>query len=139
MGLWIGIILAAILIVLLVLSKRSKATTEKRPTVTSVADTTTTSKFHAVSIQVPNSACDAAKSIEGKRFLSSAAPRIPLAECDVPACKCRFIHHADRRSGVDRRGQVPQNALAHTGGYSGRERRYRGDRRGSGEPQNFFA
>ena len=138
MSLSIGIILAVLLIVLLVLSKRSEATPEKRRTVTSQAQTTTTSKFHAVSIQPVNNACDAAKSAEGKRFLSSVAPRLPLPECDVNECKCRFIHHADRRSGADRRGQMPPNMLASTGRYGGKERRFH-ERRGGDEPQNFFA
>lgn len=138
MSLSIGIILAVALIVLLVLSKRSKATTERRPTVTSQEQTTTTTRFHAVSIQAVNNACEAAKSLEGKRFLSSAAPRLPLPECDAFECKCRFVHHADRRSGVDRRGRVPPNVLASTGSYGGKERRFR-ERRGGDEPRNFFA
>ena len=63
---------------------------------------------------------------------------MPLADCDAPECKCRFIHHEDRRSGVDRRGQVPRNMLASSGGYTGKERRFR-ERRGGNEPQDFFA
>lgn len=139
MSLLIGIILAIILVVLLVLSKRTKSTPEqRRPTVMSQAESTTTSRFHAVSIQSAAGACEAAKSMKGKRFLSKAAPHIPLSECDALDCKCRFVHHADRRSGVDRRGQVPQNTLASTGGYAGRERRFR-ERRVSDEPRDFFA
>jgi hypothetical protein len=37
--------------------------------------------------------------MSGKRFLSGAAPKIPLPGCDVLDCKCRFIHHKDRREG----------------------------------------
>jgi hypothetical protein len=138
MSVSIGIILAVALIVLLVLSKRSEKTSEKRPTATTEARSMTTTKFHAVSIQSASSGCDAAKSVEGKRFLSSAAPRLPLPECDAHNCRCRFVHHADRRSGADRRGRVPSNVLASTGRYGGKERRFH-ERRGGEEPRNFFA
>ena len=138
MGLTIALILTILLIALLVVSKRSKSPSQSRPTVLTEGQTTTTSKFHAVSVHSASSGCDAAKSIEGKRFLSSAAPRIPLPECDVRECKCRFIHHADRRSGGDRRGRMPANMIASTRTYGGKERRYR-ERRGANEPQNFFA
>ncbi len=146
MSLSIGIILTVILIALLVVSKRSKTSAGNRPslaghgqmTSTNTTTSTTTTEFHAVSIQTMNSACEAAKSLQGKRYLAGAAPRIPLAECDATECKCRFIHHADRRSGADRRGHVPPNMIASTGGHSGKERRYR-ERRGSNEPRDFFA
>ena len=138
MSVSIGIILAVVLIALLVLSKRSEKTSEKRPTVTTEAQSTTTTKFHAVSIEALNSGCAAAKSVEGKRFLSSAAPRLPLPECDAHVCKCRFVHHADRRSGDERRGQIPPNMITSSGGYGGKERRFH-DRRRSDEPRNFFA
>ena len=138
MSLILAVTLTIVLIALLYMSKRSKSPSQQRPTVLMEGQTTTTSKFHAVSVQSASSACEAAKSIEGKRFLSSAAPRIPLPECDVRECKCRFIHHADRRSGVDRRGRIPANMIAATRNYAGKERRFH-ERRGGDEPQNFFA
>ena len=54
-------------------------------------------EYHAVSIKLSGNACGAAREMEGRRFLSSAAPKLPLAECDVLECKCRFVHHQDRR------------------------------------------
>ncbi|MDX1405445.1 MAG: hypothetical protein R3192_12945 [Woeseiaceae bacterium] len=137
MSLAIALILAAALIVLLVMSKKSKSPSPTRPKVLTESQTTT-SKFHAVSVQYAAGACDAARSIEGKRFLSSAAPRLPLPDCDARECKCRFMHHADRRSGVDRRGRIPANMIASARSYDGKERRYR-ERRAGDEPQNFFA
>ena len=140
MGVAIAIILTVILIALVLIARRNNANVAEEPKVADRRDLTNTgTQFHAVSIRFADSACDAAKATEGTRFLSAAAPRIPLPECDVAQCKCRFIHHADRRSGVDRRGQHPKNMLASTGAYTGKDRRYRGDRRGSDEPQNFFA
>jgi len=88
-----------------------------------------TSLFHAVSIKYSSSACNAAKAMTGRRFLASAAPRLPLPECDALECRCGFAHHADRRSGEDRRS--PFNTGRFVGGTDAllAERRERGDRR----------
>ncbi|RKZ88491.1 MAG: hypothetical protein DRQ39_02400 [Gammaproteobacteria bacterium] len=59
--------------------------------------------FRAVSIQICPQACAAAKNIRDKRFLSHQAPMLPLADCNVKDCKCKFVHHNDRRSHDDRR------------------------------------
>ena len=60
--------------------------------------------YHAVSIEPGARACAAARAESGKRFLSSAAPMLPLRECTHPsACQCRYAHHKDRRSQQDRR------------------------------------
>ena len=88
------------------------------------------SQYHAVSLKLSSGACNAAKALEGKRFLSDAAPRIPLADCDAESCDCRFVHHKDRRSGEDRRYPLVQ--LFGSGpefGQNGEERRTRRERR----------
>jgi hypothetical protein len=59
--------------------------------------------YHSVSLRFSATACGAAKALEGRRFLASAAPRIPLPECDVKNCECRFAHYRDRRAAQDRR------------------------------------
>jgi len=59
--------------------------------------------YHAVSISLEQSACDAAKSMTGRRFLSDAAPQLPLPDCDALECRCIFTHHQDRRGKRDRR------------------------------------
>ena len=86
--------------------------------------------YHAVSITLEQSACDAAKSMTGRRFLSDAAPQLPLPDCDALECRCIFTHHQDRRGKMDRRSPFA------TGGFSGsatgslkKERRARKDRR----------
>jgi len=90
---------------------------------------TDTSPFHAVSIKTGEKACAAAREISGKRFLSSAAPRLPLPGCDVRECQCRFVHHNDRRNGKDRRSPfAPGGFGAGTGSFP-KERRERRDRR----------
>ena len=86
-------------------------------------------RYHAVSIKFDSKACEAAKALSGRRFLSDAAPRLPLAGCDAPECNCRFAHHKDRRSGSDRRSPF---AAAGFGGGTGsfeKERRERAGRR----------
>ncbi len=97
--------------------KTSKLTQEKKA-------------YHAVSINIEQSGCAAAKAMTGRRFLSSAAPQLPLPECDALECRCIFTHHADRRNNRDRRS--PFDTGAHGSNATGsheRERRARQDRR----------
>lgn len=58
--------------------------------------------FHAVSIVPAGGCCQAARAIEGKRFLSKQAPLLPLKACDKSTCQCRYEHHEDRRKGPRR-------------------------------------
>lgn len=133
-------IVAIIILILLFLSyRRSRATTTKRPPLPGrPGQAKPDSQFHAVSLKFPANACNAAKAMEGKRFLSSAAPRIPLPECDSLECKCRFIHHKDRRQGDDRRNPYPTNVAGITGEHK-QEQRHRSDRRSDDDPEDFFS
>ena len=138
MSVAIILVLIAVLIVLIVMARRNKATTSKRPPRPGRDELAKTgSQYHAVSLQFSNSACEAAKALEDKRFLSGVAPRIPLPECDVLECRCRFIHHDDRRRGADRRGAQSQSRIGDTGRHE-KERRHRGDRRDD-DPEDFFS
>ena len=76
--------------------------------------------------------------MEGRRFLSSAAPRLPLAECDSLECNCKFVHHKDRRTGKDRRNPWGQGlGTSGTGNYR-QEQREGGDRRKHDDADTFF-
>jgi len=88
-----------------------------------------TSAYHAVSLKYSSDACDAAKALTGRRFLSGAAPQLPLPDCNAAECNCGFAHHSDRRSGKDRRS--PYNPATYGGGTGTFkvERRDRRDRR----------
>ena len=87
--------------------------------------------YHAVSIKFQKDACNAAKAMAGRRFLATAAPNLPLPDCDANTCQCRFAHHDDRRSGKDRRSPFsPASTIAGTGSYD-IEKRKGGDRRKS--------
>ena len=89
--------------------------------------------FHAVAIKYSESACDAAKAMTGCRFLSGAAPRLPLPECDFLECGCKFAHYDDRRKGHDRRSPfAPGGPTGATGSYA-QERREKIDRRDDGD------
>jgi len=59
--------------------------------------------FHAVAIKPGKQACAEAIAMKGRRFLSSEAPRLPLAGCRNGACTCVYQHYQDRRSRVERR------------------------------------
>lgn len=63
-------------------------------------------KYHAVSIQCRDCACEAAKALTHKRFLTAAAPVLPVAGCDNAHCQCSYAHHADQRADDDDRRSV---------------------------------
>ncbi len=91
------------------------------------------SEYHAVSLKFTDGACAPAREMKDRRFLASAAPKLPLPECDVLECNCRFVHFSDRRASKDRRSPfAPGGAGGVTGVYDseqrgGKERRNGGD------------
>ena len=90
---------------------------------------TTKKNYHAVSIKFAAHACSAAKELDGQRFLSNVAPRLPLPECDVTDCKCHFAHYKDRRVGKDRRNVFTASGYSAETGKHAQERRQPSDRR----------
>ena len=63
--------------------------------------------FHAVEIHASRSACDAAREVTGRRYLSAEAPLLPLADCSDPRrCNCRYRHYQDRRDGPRRDAEM---------------------------------
>ena len=81
---------------------------------------------HSVAIRYyDNAACSAVKQLaapptlsnqaliflETRRFLVSEVPRLPLGGCTAEACRCRYVHYADRR-GPDRRHTYVQFSSA---------------------------
>jgi len=93
-----------------------------------------TAAFHAVSLKYSSNACDAAKAMTGRRFLASAAPRLPLPECDALECRCGFDHHSDRRTGKERRNPFSSVHYAGGTGTFKIERRNKEDRRKPTDP-----
>ena len=127
---WVTSIVAIAALILLYLFVRRRGSSENvRPDQQQKTSAKPTSKFHAVSIKYKNNACEAAKKMAGRRFLSSAAPRIPLSDCDALECNCKFIHHKDRRSADDRRNPYSQSFGGDSTGSYEIEQRKRGERR----------
>jgi hypothetical protein len=124
--------LMALLLVLLlaiwlfVRVRQSSAPTDEQPKARSSNANTA---YHSVSIKYSSNACGAAKEMEGRRFLSSAAPKLPLAGCQVLDCSCRFVHHKDRRVGKDRRSPFGPSGFGGGTGNFERELRKGKDRR----------
>lgn len=59
--------------------------------------------FHGIAIEPGDRACGAARELEGQRFLSDEAPRVPLDACDrASGCTCVYRHYSDRRTEVRR-------------------------------------
>ncbi len=133
MDLLIGIAAFVILALIFFKIRRKRPAPGKRPAAKRPVKASATGEFHAVSIKFASSACSAAKSLEGKRFLSSASPRIPLPDCDVLHCKCRFVHHEDRRDGEDRRNPYAPGIGGESGTYQ-EDRRKQPERRKDSQP-----
>lgn len=124
----LGILLALATGWLIVRIRRNKAETlaEKQP-----KPVNPKGAFHAVSLKYSENACTAAKEMTGRRFLSNAAPRLPLPGCDVLECRCQFTHHSDRRSQTDRRNPFAPGGFGEGTGTFQQDRRSRTDRRGN--------
>ena len=93
--------------------------------------------YHAVSIKLSGHACKSAEEMTGRRFLSTAAPKLPLPGCDVLDCNCRFVHHKDRRAGHDRRSAFGPGGFSGGSGRQQVEHRKGKDRRNS-KDEDFF-
>ena len=76
----------------------------KKPAPKVLAKPATAGKdYRAVAVAPGIKCCSAAKDVVGKPFLLRDGPRLPLANCTMPAsCSCKFKKVADRRDG-DRR------------------------------------
>jgi hypothetical protein len=138
MDMFVGVVAILILLLLLIFVRRPKAKEAARPKKRPVQQEAPDTRFHAVSLRTVPSSCDAAKALEGERFLSTAAPNIPLPDCDAPTCKCRYIHHDDRRASDDRRNPYTQGfgSNSNTGSFE-KEQRKTGERRAD-KPNRLF-
>lgn len=85
--------------------------------------------WHAVSIVTKGASCEAARSLRTTRYLSAAAPRLPLDSCPVKdSCPCAYKHHADRRGAARRKDEA--TGLRRTSKVA-QERRVQRNRRNS--------
>jgi hypothetical protein len=63
-------------------------------------------QWRAVKVSPGLICCDAVSEVSEQVFLSRLAPSLPLDECSVGDCRCKYIHLEDRRSGGDRRAAL---------------------------------
>lgn len=104
---------------------------------------TETGSFNSISIRIDQrSACDAARKIARQRFLSGAAPRLPLPACTAATCRCKFERHADRRAGSRRASEAGTFEPLFRGDNQrertrGRRAEDRGERPAASSPDEF--
>lgn len=82
--------------------------------------------YRCVKIEIGQQACSQVKVYQAKPILVNDAPRLPLADCNVGQCDCKFLRFDDRRSGEDRRDRSA-NAVMNAKIYA--DKRIRKDRR----------
>ena len=70
------------------------------------AEDRSAAQWRAVRVAPGLICCNAVSKLEGQVFLSRLSPRLPLDECDVGDCRCKYVHLEDRRSGGDRRAAL---------------------------------
>ena len=121
-------LLLVLLLVIWLFIRRRQASAEAKAAAPAPVSHQSTA-YHAVSIKYASNACQAAREMDGRRFLSTAAPRLPLPECDVLECSCRFVHHKDRRSGSERRSPFRSSGFGGGTGSFAQEKREGADRR----------
>jgi hypothetical protein len=122
--LFVLLLLAVVWLVVRVRRNKAEVLADKQPRKASPHGV-----FHAVSLEYSAEGCTAAKEMTGRRFLSSAAPQLPLPGCDSLECFCKFVHHADRRNPTDRRSPFGSAGAAVGTGSFQRERRELMERR----------
>jgi hypothetical protein len=60
--------------------------------------------YHAISCRSGAGNCAAVEALKDQRFLVEDAPQLPLADCtSSERCKCKYLHHEDRRDTDDDR------------------------------------
>lgn len=79
------------------------------------AGKTSPKPYQSVRIKTRLGACNPAIALQDQVFLASEAPPLPLTECDVEQCACRYIYLDDRRQ-EDRRTPFGQEHGAVAGG-----------------------
>lgn len=88
--------------------------------------------FRSTSIVPGTNACSAVTAIADQRYLDSeqSVPKVPLPECDVSQCDCRYARHEDRRD-IDEDRRHPaglQSELYETSGNKNRRAQKSGRR-----------
>lgn len=133
------IVIAALVVVALAMLLKPKNKTKpparhrpgpKAAAAKKVAEQEPLSPWRAVSIEPGPEACEGALALAGKTYLVGEAPTLPVLGCQSAACRCKYAHHGDRRSGDnDRRAPFGLQSDLHGVNGSDEERRSRRGRR----------
>jgi hypothetical protein len=87
-------------------------------------------RFGGVEIRLRGGACDAARALEGQRFLAKDAPALPLSDCTAAQCTCSFTKLSDRRTD----GRRIEHAGLSASLFEATNRRSKRDRRRAAQP-----
>jgi hypothetical protein len=100
----IGIVAVAVVVWLTLRRRRNASAVPALPDAEKSGETDDGSRqYHSVSITPGLHQCAAVKDLAGVRIVSAEAPPLPLPDCDIDECSCRYQHHDDRRVAGDRR------------------------------------
>ena len=105
----IGIVgMAAVVLVLrshLQSSGQQAASEAKKTSSVQNANPPPKNPYRAISIVSRENSCAAVKAVGAKRFLVEGGdvPQLPLSDCDVVKCSCKYAHHEDRRDDAGER------------------------------------
>ena len=97
-------IMAALIVSLVItywfIKSRGKAPSRARRTKTEIRQSKNhQGAFHAVSIKPGGCGCEAVNAMSSERYLTSrTVPTLPVPNCTLISCTCRYVHHDDRRS-----------------------------------------
>ena len=71
-----------------------------------VTDTSIITRWRSARIRPGLIACKQVAGLTDQVFLARDVPELPLADCSEKYCRCHYIFHDDRRSGIDRRAEL---------------------------------
>ena len=90
--------------------------------------------YRATSIVSDTSVCEAVKALGKKRFLDvdRGIPILPLDDCTVSQCNCRYAHYDDRRDSSEDRRHPPglKSQLYDSSDQQNKREKNRGRRKG---------
>jgi hypothetical protein len=131
----IFLVLGAVLAVVVLMRAKGGDTIKdrsRRNSKTSKTPSAPRNPYRATSIVFDGDSCDVVKAISGKCFLDveGLAPRLPLPDCNLSTCNCKYARHEDRRESDDDR-RLPaglKSQLYDRGGDPNRRQKPRGRR-----------
>ena len=112
----LGIVLAALLLLFLTISRRQRKLNPKLPKASvklgpeaQLLKLQNMGRFRGIRIE---SHCRASSHLVGQEFAFESAPHLPVSGCDAAVCECGYAglperrRSTERRSGRDRRGSM---------------------------------